>query len=256
MGQLERALKVVRFLNYRGVASFGELLEALAPVSRGTLAALLKEMVALGELTHQGRSYGLAEGVLSPPGIRFRSLPETLRAQTQVILKNTAQETGHACALFSRVGRMTMSIADQHNLGGAHWNFSHIGSEWPLVPFHGFAKVFLAYAEEAIVKNCYARWSHNLKPELVPATWEAFCGQLSSVRRKGYALEYQEESKAILRLAVPVRLPGREDVPYVLGLVARSVYLLEMDKCLPPLLVAADALTRTLSAPQGKISGA
>jgi len=247
MGQLGRAVQVLRFLQLQPEASFGELLKVLEPVSRTTLSALLRELIELGELEHHGRSYRLADGMFSHRGLLFNQLPEGLRKRTQAVLAQTASETGHACALFARVGQVTMKIVDQHNLGGAHWSFAPIGHEWPLVPFHGFAKVFLAHADEAVMHSCYTRWSRFLRSDLLPPTLEALAAQLAAIREKGYALEYREELKAILRLVVPVWLPGYENVQYAVGLVARYVYLLEVDDCLPPLQRAASALGDTLS---------
>ena len=242
-----RALSIVRFLQRERRARFGELLEELAPISRATLAALLAELVDQGEIEHVGREYRPSRGVFSPGEIHFYELSSRVREQSQMILERAARDSDHACALFARVGPMTMKIVDEFNLPDGDWRFSPVGYEWPLVPFHGFAKVFLAHADTATVQSCYGRWKRQLRPELVPGSWEDFAKQLVRIRSKGYALEYQEESAEILRLVVPVWDRPGQSLRFAVGFVARNIYLLEVEECLQILLPAAEELAAVLA---------
>nr|WP_246459611.1 IclR family transcriptional regulator C-terminal domain-containing protein [Puniceicoccus vermicola] len=243
---MDRALAVIRFLQRERRASFGELYEELAPISRTTLSALLSSLKRLEEVEHVGREYMPARGVLGAGDIQFYELPRKVRARTQSVLTRVARESSHACAIFARVGTMTMRIVDQCNLPDGDWRFSPVGYEWPLVPFHGFAKVFLADSDPELARSCYGRWNRHLRPELIPGSWEDFAKQLGRIRKKGYALEYQEESREILRLAAPIHESSRREVRFVVGIVARNVYLLEADECLRILLPAAKELSSVL----------
>lgn len=243
MSQLSRAFTIIEHLQHSGSSSFGELHQALMPISQTTLSKLLAELVDLGEVEHVGRDYRAARKDSAGNELHGYELPSSMRQRSQEILKETAEQTGHACALFARVGAMTMKIVDQYNLEKPHWRFAPVGYEWPLVPFHGFAKVFLAYSPEDIAVSCYDRWSRHLKPNLIPESQAAFTKQLSDIRKKGYALEYQEELSSILRLVVPVHDAARNNVSFAIGLVARYIYLLEVDDCLNVLLEKAARLS-------------
>lgn len=245
MGQLERALKVVRHLQVSGSASFGDLVQVLAPASRTTVSKLLAELEILGEIEHYGRDYRSVPAVLSG-GANIYELPIGLRTKTHPILVRLAHEAGHSCALFARVGVTTMKIMDQSNLDGAHWSFSPAGYEWPLLPFHGFAKMFLAHASAELAQACYGRWQRLLHSELMSPNWNAFQRQLKMIRKQGYALEYQEERSTILRLVVPVPLSGESQLRFAVGFVARHIYLLEIEDWLHVLRQTAEELTTVL----------
>ncbi len=246
MGQLDRALTVMRHLREQGAARFEELVRLLSPVSRTTVSSLLGELERRGEIEHRGRFYTLTQGNLLAAGTNIYELPAALKAQTHPVLEEVSRRTGHASALFARVGVMTMKIMDEFRPEGSDWQFSPAGVEWPLVPFHGFAKVFLAHAREDLARACHWRWRKHLRPDLCEQDWPDFQRQLKTIRRHGYALEYQEEMSAILRLAVPVFLSGPEPVYFAVGLVARFIYLLDMESWLGVLDEAAQKLQQTL----------
>ena len=247
MSQLSRAFTIIEHLQQSGSSSFGELHQVLMPISQTTLSKLLAELVELRKVEHVGRTYRLVWKDSALDQRHDYKLPASMRQRSQEILKETAEQTGHACALFARVGITTMKIVDQYNLEKPHWSFSPIGYEWPLVPFHGFAKVFLAYGPKNIAASCYDRWSRHLKHELIPESQSTFDKQLSEIRNKGYALEYQEELSSILRLVVPVHNAACDDVPFAIGLVARYIYLLEVDDCLSVLREKASRLSLEFS---------
>jgi DNA-binding IclR family transcriptional regulator len=247
---LERALRIIRHLQREREAAFGDLQALLAPVSPTTLSGLLRELIRLGEIERIGRAYRPAHGVLSAGDINFYELPASVRKNTQAILARTATSADHACALFARVGAMTMKIVDQHNLAGAHRTFSPVGYEWPLVPFHGFARVLLAYSGKDIAKACYDRWASHLRPGLVAPSWAAFEKQLASVREQGFALEYQEEDRLLMRLAVPVPVQGWKGVFFAVGLTARNIHLIDWERCLPIVRQAAADLGVVLASNQ------
>lgn len=252
MGQLQRALKIIRHLQLMGGSRFGELHSVMAPLSKTTLSRLLGELADAGEVAREGRFYHACFGAMGQHHLSASALPPDLLSSTQAVLRRTADEVGHSCALFARVGRTTMRIVDRHNLEGAHWQFAEVGREWPFVPFHGFAKVFLAHSDDPLALQCYRDWTRYLQPDLVPDSEEIYVRQLAGVRAKGYALEYREESMSLLRIAVPVWIGGGERPSYAFGCAARSVYLLEVDRCLPVILQGAVALGRLLDNGHGQ----
>lgn len=246
MGQLNRAFIIMEYLKERGEASFGNILEHLHPISRTTLSSLLKELIRLKKITRNGRRYQ----VKIPHRLdidQSTALTDERLSQVQEQLKHTAQEGGHACALFARVGASTMKIMAMHNLNDTDWNFSKVGTEWPLIPFHGFAKIFLAYSESEVSHNCYHRWSRLLRADLLPGSLEHYLDELTQIRQNGYALEYKEELSSILRLTLPV-WTGEAQPRFVLGYVARAAYLLEFKKCLITLNQASKEISEILKA--------
>lgn len=244
--RVTRTLALMRHLQEQGAARFEELVSLLNPISRTTLSGLLAELVREGELEQRGRLYLPAQGNLLAAGTNIYRFPEGLKARTFPLLDELSQQTGHACALFARVGVMTMKIMDQAASPDADWRFSSTGYEWPLVPFHGFAQLFLAYATPEHARLSYQRWSRHLRPGLCEDSWTAFAGKLRTIRRRGYALEYQEELPVLLRLVVPLHRREGKPVCFALGLVARSVYLLELKRYLPLLRTTSAKLEEAL----------
>src|SRR5687767_10783979 len=144
---IERSFRVVHHLKAVGEARFTDFAELLAPISRTTLSHLLGSLEEIGEVERCGRLYRLAPTAAAISGNErtIYSLPPALRNVTHPIIERMALDMMHSCALFARVGASTMKIMDAHNLPDPHWPFTPIGYEWPLVPFHGFAQVFLAH---------------------------------------------------------------------------------------------------------------
>ena len=228
-------------------ARFTELVKVLAPISRTALAHLLQSLCEAGELQKNGREYSMHPDAsthgLWPHGIY--SLPESVRRDTQPVLATCAFETAHSCALFGWVGTSTMRILDVYNL--PEWPFQPTGYEWPLVPFHGFAQVFLAYGPERLARDCYFRWFPYLQPAMAAGTYQDFQTLLAKIRAAGRAIEYRGEVPTILRIVVPVHLPGENCSRYAVGLTANAVFLLEAQKCLTALQRASAQLTQTMA---------
>jgi DNA-binding IclR family transcriptional regulator len=249
---IRRSFQVVHHLKTHGEARFTDLVQLLSPISRTALSHLLESLIEIGEIEHAGRRYRLAVtgGALAGNDRSIYSLPPALRAQTHAIIERAAMESMHSCALFARVGMSTMKIMDAHNLPDPHWPFTPVGYEWPLVPFHGFARLFLAYSSDTVARDCYLRWHPYLQPSLRPPTYKAFRAELEKIRRQGYAVEYKAELSTILRIVVPVRLAEDTELRFALGMVANFVYLLEAKRCLAALRSAAQELAGVL---QGKV---
>ncbi len=242
-----RGLRIARHLKTHPSARFTELVKVLAPISRTALAHLLQSLCEAGELQKNGREYSMHPDAsthgLWPHGIY--SLPESVRRDTQLILKACAHATVHSCALFGWVGTSTMRILDVYNL--PEWPFQPTGYEWPLVPFHGFAQVFLAHGPERLARDCYFRWFPYLQPTMAMGTYQDFLTMLVKIHTAGHAIEYRGEVTTILRIVVPVHLPGETCVRYAVGLCANAVYLLEAQKCLSALRPVAEQLAQVMA---------
>lgn len=246
---VRRSFILVHHLKTTGEARFTDIARLLHPISRTALSHLLDTLVNIGELERHGRLYRLAAGAAAISGHErtIYALPHSLQAQTHAVLERTALEIMHSCALFARVGTSTMKIMDEHNLAQPHWPFTPVGYEWPLVPFHGFSRVFLAYAPEAVARDCYVRWYPYLRPNVRTATYKLFRAELDRIRHQGYAIEYKNELSTIMRVVVPVQLPHDGNLRFAVGLVANFVYLLHVKSCLQSLRTAANELAGILA---------
>jgi DNA-binding HxlR family transcriptional regulator len=245
---VNRSFRVLAYLKIHGEARFGELAEHLKPISHTALSHLLASLVELRQVTHEGRRYALHPNGAALGGVPrgIYSLSKELRSETHPILERTALDTMHACALFGWVGISTMRILDMVNLESADWTFNPVGYEWPLVPFHGFAQVFLAHASDTLVKDCFYRWHSYLQGNLRFATFLDYTGRLTKIRKDGCAVEYRGEVSTILRLVVPVNLTGQTAPRYAVGLTANAVHLLEAESALKRLRTAARELAGIL----------
>jgi DNA-binding IclR family transcriptional regulator len=224
----------------------------LCPISRTALSHLLSSLEEIGELERDGRFYRLAPKAAALAGSErtIYGLPPALLAQTQPLITRVSQELNHSCALFARVGNSTMKIMDRHNLGEVQTSFGAVGSEWPLVPTHGFARLFLAHAPESVARECYRNWIPYLQSNPLmraPASEKAFCAELAKIRHQGYALEYKEEIQPVMRLALPVQLPDGREVRFAVGLVANFVYLLDVETYIASLRSVAAELATVLA---------
>jgi DNA-binding IclR family transcriptional regulator len=246
---IRRSFSVIHHLQTQGEARFTDLVRLLAPISRTALSHLLNSLEEIGELERCERRYRLAPTAAALAGgdRAIYVLPPALRAKTHAVLERVAQDCRHSCALFARVGGSTMKIMDQHNLPQPHWPFGPVGCEWPLVPFHGFARVFLAHAPESVARECYQRWLPYLGPNVrLAASHKSFVAELAKVRRHGYAIEYKDEAAPLLRVAVPISCGDSGELRFAVGVVANYVYLLEVDRCLEVLRPAARDLAEVL----------
>lgn len=245
---IERSFKLVHHLKVHGKARFTDLIHVLAPISRSALSQLLSSLVEIGEVEQHGRDYRLAATAAAVAGHdrSIYALPPVLLSKTHAIIERTAFDMMHSCALFARVGTSTMKIMDAHNLEGAHWPFTPTGYEWPLVPFHGFARLFLAYASESVARDCYVRWYPYLQPGLRAENYRLFRAELDKIRKQGYAVDYKDEVATIMRVVVPVHLPDDNELRFAVGIVANFVYLLEVKSCLKVLRDSAEELAGVL----------
>lgn len=247
---VDRSVRLLSHLKMHGTARFKDLAALFGPISHTALSLLLRSLVETGQIVRVGRNYQLASDsvVLGGTGRSIYQLPPVLREQADAILMATARELNHSCALFARVGVSTMKIVAEHNLPGTLIHFTPLGYEWPLMPFHGFAQVFLAHeATEVLARDCYYRWRPYLQTHLQAASYKQFRTRLARIRKQGYAVEYKEESGTLMRMVLPVPVPPEPGLRFAVGIVAQPVYLLDVDRCVPRLRQAAEELARLLT---------
>lgn len=246
LAAVRRSIGVIRYLKAHPSARFRDLRQELAPVSSTALAMLLQTLVEEGELQHSGRSYTLSPGAASaagsPQGIY--SLPESLAKPVGELLDEAAKTTVHSCALFGWVGASTFKILATHDT--PDWRFSPIGYEWPLLPFHAVAQLFLAYAPEIVARDSFYRWSPFVHVNESFESYASFAKRIAEIRKKGYAVEYRGERPEIMRIAVPIWFRRKPDPRYAVGMVANAVYLLELQKCISALVDVASKLAKVL----------
>lgn len=247
---IERSLRVLAHLKRHGAARFKDLAALVGPVSPTALSLLLRSLVATGEVVRSGRLYQLSPDSVAWDGGRraLYQLPRALRTATDEILRAAATDLGQSCALFARVGVSTMKIVSGHNLRGASPRFAPLGYEWPLVPFHGFAQVFLAHDDsEDLARDVYYRWRPYLQPRSLAPSYQHFRGRLRTIRRQGYAIEYKEETAKLMRVVLPVRLDPEPQLRFAVGLVTHPVGLLDVERGIERLKTAAASLQQVLA---------
>lgn len=246
---VDRGFRIVQFLATKGEARFKDFLTLLKPISRTTLSKLLSSLEEIRQIEHTGRIYRLSPAsiVLHDHDYATYTLSPALQREVQPAIKHAATRTGHSCALFARVGASTMKIMAAHNLGHPHWSFSPIGYEWPLVPFHSFAQILLAYSSDLEAKEAFSRWQPSLLSICRSENDQLFRAKLQEVRQRGYSVEYREEVSNLMRIAVPVRLPGEAQVRFAVGIAANFVYLIESKKCVETLRATANELAGILA---------
>ncbi len=249
---IRRSFLVIHHLKTQGETRFTDLVRLLCPISRTALSHLLSSLEEIGELERDGRFYRLAPAAaaLAGSGRTIYDLPPALLAQTQPLLARVSGELNHSCALLARVGNSTMKMMDRCNREEPQPAFGAVGSEWPLVPTHGFARLFLAHAPESMARECYHDWLPYLQPNprlRIAENEQTFCAELAKIRCQRYALEYKEEIQPVLRVAVPVRLAKDSEVRFAVGLVSNFVYLLDVKSYIAALNRVAAALAVVLA---------
>lgn len=248
---IKRSFTVIHYLQSKGTARFTDLAHLLSPISRTALSHLLASLKEVGELEQIGRLYRLAPdaAALSSNDGSTYSLPPALLTRTHTILQGLTEATGHSCAIFARVGTSTMKIMDTNNLPAPRWPFASLGSEWPLVPVHGFARIFLAHSSETAARSCYRTWQPYLQPNpkiRLAESEQAFLSELAKIRRQGHAIEYKDEIDPIMRVVLPISLLDEGDLRFAVGIVASFIYLLEVNSCIESLRSAATQLAGIL----------
>ena len=221
----------------------------LAPISRTALSCLLSSLKEIGELEQEGRQYRLSRsGDAARPSSSIYGLPQKVRDDTHTVLTRLTQDLGHSCALFAKVGHCTMKIMDVVNLPAPHCTFRDEGNELPLLPFHAFARLFLAYESEALAREAFRLWQPYLnQPHLrIPSSEDQLLSELAQIRRSGRSLEYKAALRPVMRLAVPVEISGWPLVRFAVGLVANFVYLVELESQAVRLRAAAGELAELL----------
>lgn len=193
---IERSFRILQHLSLHGSARFGELSERLAPIPPSTLTRLLKALLELGYISQRANAYVPGKNFLT--GRSGFSVNEVGPA-----LADLSLATGLSAGLFERLGASSMKIlARSESSEGPQ--MGPVGREMSLMPTHGFAKIFLAWSDEALQGDLYQRLRTEFISNKNPSI-EIYRRELAAVRETGRVLENEERQAHVLRfvLAIP-----------------------------------------------------
>lgn len=217
---LARGLKLLHHLAHHGPSRFKDLAELLMPISPASQMRLLQTLLELGEVEKEGSSYRIAGSGLFESS-RFAdpfTLSPDARRQMAEKVRQMAHATSYSAALFAWVSTGTMKMISSYAPIGTEVRYRPEGQEWPLMPVHDFAQVFLAYAPDFYREDAYFRWHRFLNVESRMGDFEAFLERLERIRARGYTLS-DETRHSHGSLVVPIRL-HQETVPrFALGIL-------------------------------------
>jgi len=218
-----RALRVLRYLSRRDDATFGQIV-ALLGVPHSTAARLLRTLQRLRYVFKHGRRYYLSHNIArrgpryNPVGIEGIAPPSP---EAHAVLERLALDCGQTVALHEPLGRMTTVLVDRVTVEGGLSSNIRLGAEWPLLPYHGWAQVFLAYRPPELVKELYDRWKDTGENRLL--TFEQHEARLAQIRARGYNVEDREDHPHVVTITAPVFAEDPGDPVLVVGVSTVSV---------------------------------
>ena len=241
----ERTLKIIKHLHENKTATYSELQTRLAPISHTGLTNLLKGLQEIGEIEHFNRVYSLSYFTKAESAYISRALlPRPFKKDISALIESLANELMRPVALFGWVGESTMKIMERFNLPSA-LPYSHIGKEWPLIPFHGYAQIFLAHAEQTFMMHTFFRWDAYLRVDHT-YDYKKYQAKLKAIRKNGYTIEDKEERSDLVRVAIPVFLEKEKMPRYALGVNLNSNDRLAPESFVPELKKTAEKLSELL----------
>ncbi|MEK6797286.1 MAG: helix-turn-helix domain-containing protein [Spirochaetota bacterium] len=204
---LSRTFTILEYLTSRRGARFKDIVAAVTGISHASLSRLLDDLESLGYVAKRDGLYFLKRGigrgiVLQPQG-------------TQDIVRSLARELSMSAGIFAPLGRTTMVIIDRENVAD-QGTIAYPGREMPMYAVHGFAKIFLAYADDEVRSEMHqglAGIVHNRKPD-----YATFIRALDETKRTGVAVEEMEWQSHIARFTICV-LGGEHTPRYALGVI-------------------------------------
>lgn len=236
---LSRGLSILEFLAPRQGARFKDIVVGMNGISHTTLSRLLDDLEALGYIAKADGLYSLKRGigrgvVLKPQG-------------TIGIVTSLARELSMSAGIFAPLGRMTMMIVDRENVPD-QGTIAYPGREMPMYGVHGFAKVFLGFADEDVRSETYqsiAGIVHHRKPD-----YPSFIAALDETRRTGIAVEEMEWQSHIARFAIAVF--AEERTPrFALGVIGAPENLKRKKEIIDALKKSRDEFEAVLAPAKG-----
>lgn len=220
---LGRGLKVLHYLVQHGSARFKDLSELLDPVSPASQMRLLQTLISLGEIEKHENQYRLSSNSFF--GVASSNDPFALKSDEDEkisgIVRGLARETSYSAALFGWVTPGTMTILNSYVPIGNEVRYRPAGQEWPLVPFHDYSKLFLAYTPEFYQEDAFFRWNLYLNDNYRIDGFQDFLERMKQIKDQGFALS-DEIKRTFGSLVLPVFVHEEKMPRFALGVLIHN----------------------------------
>lgn len=187
---LNRGLKVLHHLVESRAARFKDISKVLEPISPASQMRLLRTLVDLGEIEKDGNQYRLSASSIfrmatSPHPFALR---REVHDQVETIIRKLARDTSYPAALFGWITPGTIIILNSYSPVGSDTQYRPAGEEWPLIPFHDFAQLFLAFAPGFLREDAFFRWNPYLKEAYKGDDYQSFIDRLNMIKEQGHTV--------------------------------------------------------------------
>ncbi len=220
---LNRGLRVLHHLVENRSARFKDIAQVLDPVSPASQMRLLRTLVQLGEVEKVNNLYRLSSSSI----FRMASSPHPFALRREVstglddVIRRLARETSYPAALFGWITPGTIMILNSYSPVGSDTQYRPAGEEWPLIPFHDFAQLFLAYAPEFMREDAFFRWNPYLNENFKSKDFQAFVDRLNLIKEQGFTVS-DVISEKFGSVVSPILLHGEELPRFAVGVLAND----------------------------------
>ena len=218
---LNRGLKILHYLVENKSARFKDISQLLDPISPASQMRLLKTLTKLGEIEKADNLYRLTSSSV----FRMAAAPHPFSLRGEVnsqldnIVRGVARETSYPAALFGWITPGTIIILNSYSPVGSTTQYRPAGEEWPLIPFHDFAQLFLAYAPEFLREDAFFRWNPYLNDEYKGKDYQSFINRLNGIKTQGYTVS-ELINESFGSIVKPVFLHGEPLPRFAVGVLA------------------------------------
>ncbi|HBE03405.1 MAG: hypothetical protein A2096_14280 [Spirochaetes bacterium GWF1_41_5] len=247
---VSRSLKILEFLSAGNISRFSEIAGVFS-LPANSLSRLLETLSAAGYIAKAGQYYQLVKNMFNSVVINIAhyEILEKNRAAIRKNLKNISERLKLAAGVFVISGNNTMRIFDAYNRGDSAYHFSTVNLEVPMLPAHGFARIFLAYMSEEelgkIIELDLALRSHyknNLQTEK-----SGYLKIMSEIKKNGFSIEDREYLPFLTRVTAPVFLKGAGIPLLSLGVIGPPSILEKKKLISRELLKTAGKMSRMIN---------
>ncbi len=217
---LNRGLRVLHHLVENRTARFKDISALLDPISPASQMRLLRTLVSLGEVEKDGNQYRLSASSIfrmatSPHPFALR---REVHDQLEGIVRKLARDTSYPAALFGWITPGTIIILNSYSPVGSDTQYRPAGEEWPLIPFHDFAQLFLAYAPGFLREDAFFRWNPYLKDAYKANDFQNFIDRLNMIKGQGHTVS-DEISETFGSVVQPVFLHEEAIPRFAIGVL-------------------------------------
>lgn len=218
---LNRGLQVLRYLVEHRSARFKDIANVLDPISPASQMRLLRTLAELGEIEKDNNKYRLSSSSMfrvatSPHPFALR---QEISNQLDDIVRRHARETSYPTALFGWITPGTIMILNSYSPVGSDTQYRPAGEEWPLIPFHDYAQLFLAYAPDFMREDAFFRWNPYLNDDFKSENFQAFVDRLNTIHEQGFTVS-EVIGDTFGSIVQPVVIHGESLPRFAVGVLA------------------------------------